>query len=264
MALRLSLRMSGVGSRGGLGCRGLGARNAARPAPQPACRHLSAGKKRPLPASRHSEPESSSSRARILRMLGSHVWPSAAPADAAASDAAAPAAAAAASDADATRLKARVVGSVSMLVAGKLLTIQVPFIFKALVDSYSTETLAAAAAAGSPELLGLAALSPAALLAAYGASRAAASGLQEARNLVFSTVAQRAIRSVRGSVFAHLQSLDMGFHLNRSTGALARVLDRGGRSIQVSLFFLEKALATTTKTNKNRGSLALAARRAGR
>ena len=32
-------------------------------------------------------------------------------------------------------------------------------------------------------------------------------------------------------VFRHLHALDLSFHLNRQTGALTRVLDRGSRSI---------------------------------
>ncbi len=42
---------------------------------------------------------------------------------------------------------------------------------------------------------------------------------------------QATIRKVAADVFSHLHTLDLGFHLNRNTGALARTLDRGSRSI---------------------------------
>ena len=58
---------------------------------------------------------------------------------------------------------------------------------------------------------------------------------QEMRNAVFATVAQRAIRRVSLDVFSHLQAREMQFHLDRQLGALNRVIDRGGRSINFAL-----------------------------
>ena len=36
-------------------------------------------------------------------------------------------------------------------------------------------------------------------------------------------------------MFVHLHNLDMQFHLERNTGALARAIDRGSRSINFAL-----------------------------
>lgn len=147
-------------------------------------------------------------------------------------------------------IKARVVASLGLMVAGKAVTIQIPFVFKHLVD---TLPLAAAAAATTTATSGSLSTTTTALfataaatdpvqwalvstLAMYGVSRATATGLQEYRNVVFAVVAQDAIRTVGRRVFDHLVSnLDLSYHLSRSTGQLARVLDRGQRSINFVL-----------------------------
>lgn len=76
---------------------------------------------------------------------------------------------------------------------------------------------------------------PFAILIGYGIARSTAAGFAELRNTIFSSVAQRAIRLVSRDVFRHLLNLDMKFHLNRQTGALQRVMDRGSRSINFVL-----------------------------
>ena len=59
--------------------------------------------------------------------------------------------------------------------------------------------------------------------------------MNELRNAVFSKVAQDSIRRVAKSVFLHLHSLDLTFHLNRRTGALNKAIDRGSRGINFVL-----------------------------
>ncbi|KAA0163285.1 hypothetical protein FNF28_04343 [Cafeteria roenbergensis] len=127
-------------------------------------------------------------------------------------------------------LKARVAFALSLLLGAKLLTIQVPFIFKDIVDQLSPETVEGLAAADKAVLA-----MPLALLLGYGLARTSASGMQELRNAVFAVVAQRAIRGVARDVFNHLMRLDLRFHLNRQTGTVSRLLDRGSRSINFVL-----------------------------
>ena len=43
------------------------------------------------------------------------------------------------------------------------------------------------------------------------------------------------VSPVSRNVFVHLHNLDMQFHLERNTGALARAIDRGSRSINFAL-----------------------------
>lgn len=61
-------------------------------------------------------------------------------------------------------------------------------------------------------------------LACYGVARATALGCGELRNAVFARVAQHSIRNIAQNVFSHLHRLDLGFHLNRRTGALSKTI----------------------------------------
>ena len=141
---------------------------------------------------------------RVMATLAQHVWPQS-------------------NTADDVHRKQRVVASLGLMLGGKALTIQVPYVFKGLVDALPGIT------ADPTGTL------PVALLLGYGISRAAATGLQEWRNVVFSVVAQDAIRKVGVSVFNHVHRLDLQFHLSRNTGQLSRILDRGQRSISFVL-----------------------------
>ena len=106
-------------------------------------------------------------------------------------------------------LRASVVVSLALLVGGKVLNIQVPFLFKHIVDTLSVagEPLQVAASAASaaagvdPVLATAAVVVPASLLIGYGMARATAEGFNQLRNAVFATVAQRAIRLVSKDVF---------------------------------------------------------------
>ena len=118
------------------------------------------------------------------------------------------------------------------MVAGKAVTIQVPYIFKNLVDSMPFDSAAALATSSEVASSGVPIV---ALLLGYGMSRAAAVGFSEYRNAVFAHVAQEAIRKVGRNVFDHVHKLDLNFHLSKNTGQVSRVLDRGNRSISFIL-----------------------------
>ena len=149
---------------------------------------------------------------------------------------------------DIRQRKQRVVASILLMIGGKVVTIQVPYLFKHLIDALpSSEALSAAAAAAASSsdvastttattaTVWLTSGLPLSLIVGYGLSRAAASALQEWRNAVFAHVAQDAIRHVGTSVFRHIHTLDLQFHLSRNTGQVSRVLDRGQRSISFIL-----------------------------
>ena len=125
-------------------------------------------------------------------------------------------------------VKPRVCLALGLMVSSKVIATSIPFMFKDIVNQL-TEVQASVGATGVVVEL---APSLAMLLVGYGVARSAAFGMQETRNVVFATVAQPAVRRVARGVFDHLHSLDLSFHLNRRTGALTRVLDRGSRSIQ--------------------------------
>ncbi|RLN10742.1 hypothetical protein BBJ28_00008889 [Nothophytophthora sp. Chile5] len=128
---------------------------------------------------------------------------------------------------EAKEIKQKVAISAGLVVASKALTIQVPFIFKELVD---TMGVASTALAQSPEVT-----LPLAMVLGYGLARFSASASSELANAVFATVAQKTIRKVAVRVFNHLHAMDLKFHLDRQTGALSRIIDRGSRSIDFVL-----------------------------
>lgn len=107
----------------------------------------------------------------------------------------------------------------------------------------AVDTLAADPAGLTPANIGtVMALTPAMLVVGYGASRVGASFCNELRNAVFAKITQNAIRKVSNKVFRHLHDLDLTFHLNRQTGAVARVIDRGTRGINFILRFVKHLL----------------------
>tara|TARA_Y100000590_G_scaffold396936_1_gene478096 strand:+ start:1696 stop:3471 length:1776 start_codon:yes stop_codon:yes gene_type:complete len=79
---------------------------------------------------------------------------------------------------------------------------------------------------------------PITLIAAYGISRFLNVGFNELKDALFVKIGQNAIRRVALKVFEHLHSLSLKFHLNRQTGALSRIIDRGISGIEFSIRFL--------------------------
>ena len=77
-----------------------------------------------------------------------------------------------------------------------------------------------------------------ALILGYGGFRLLSTFLNEAREYIFAPVGQLAQRRVATSTFAHLHKLSLRFHLERRTGGLARVIERGLRSIDFLFRFL--------------------------
>ena len=73
---------------------------------------------------------------------------------------------------------------------------------------------------------------PAALTLLYGLMRVVMAGLTQGRDALFAAVAMNAVRRLAVDVFVHLHALSMRFHLERKTGALTRVLERGRDAIE--------------------------------
>ena len=120
--------------------------------------------------------------------------------------------------------KARVAVALSFLVAAKLANVGVPLLMKAIVDDLSPTQQVIAV--------------PFLLLIAYGVLRFANTLFAELRDMVFVRVAQRSVRRVALSVFRHLHSLSLRFHLNRQTGGMTRDIERGTRGISTLLTFM--------------------------
>ncbi|KAK3935728.1 iron-sulfur clusters transporter ATM1, mitochondrial [Diplogelasinospora grovesii] len=122
--------------------------------------------------------------------------------------------------------KMRVVLAVSLLVGAKVLNVQVPFYFREIVDSLNIDFSTTGGTVGT--VAGT-------MILAYGGARIGSVVFQELRNAIFSSVAQKAIRRVARSTFAHLLNLDLNFHLSKQTGGLTRAIDRGTKGISFLL-----------------------------
>ncbi len=123
-------------------------------------------------------------------------------------------------------LRRRVVLAMVLLAGAKATTVTVPIILRDAVDALSLP-------AGEIVLT-----LPIALLLAYGAARILARGFGELRDAVFAKVAQHAIRLVALRTFRHLHALSLRFHLERQTGGLSRVIERGTKGIEFLLSFV--------------------------
>ncbi|MEX2629812.1 MAG: ABC transporter ATP-binding protein/permease [Tistlia sp.] len=125
-------------------------------------------------------------------------------------------------------LRWRVVAAIGCLVVAKAALVVVPLIYKRAIDA-----LTALGEAGVPAEAAL----PIGLILAYGGARVASLGFQELREAFFAKVGQRAIRKVALQVFEHLHGLSLAFHLDRQTGGLSRVIERGTKAIDSLLNF---------------------------
>ncbi|MCS6933208.1 MAG: ABC transporter ATP-binding protein/permease [Acetobacteraceae bacterium] len=163
----------------------------------------------PPPAARPSS--GPPSHARTLRTLLPHLWP---PGE--------------------TGVKVRVVAALCLLVAAKVANVAVPLLYARAVDALAPAEGAAAVAAV-----------PVALILGYGLLRISASLFGELRNVVFVKVQARAARRLSLAVFRHLHALSLRFHLDRQTGGLSRIVERGTKAITFVLSILLFSIGPT-------------------
>ena len=124
--------------------------------------------------------------------------------------------------------KIRLAFALIFLVAQKAFGLAVPVYFKFAIDHL---TRAAQLPVG-PEALQAANMA-AMMLCFSGLFKAIAGIATELRMVSFTPVAQAAGRRVALEVFNHVLNLDMQFHLQRRTGALQRIIDRGTKSVSM-------------------------------
>jgi ATP-binding cassette, subfamily B, heavy metal transporter len=121
-------------------------------------------------------------------------------------------------------LRWRVIFALAALVAAKAITLAVPIAYKQVVD-WLTGHMSGAGVAGV-SALGLATV-PAMLIIAYGVGRVLMVLFTQFRDIWFTVVAQHAVRELAIRTFRHLHQLSLRFHLERRTGGLSRVIERG-------------------------------------
>src|SRR5205823_546063 len=130
---------------------------------------------------------------------------------------------------DRADLKMRVVWSMVLLLAAKLATLTVPFTFKWAIDALNG--MGTAPVEPSNWMLWLIA-SPLLMTASYGAIRVLMAVLTQWRDGIFARVAMHAVRKLALITFRHMHELSLRFHLERKTGGLTRVLERGRNAIE--------------------------------
>ncbi|HEY8033494.1 MAG TPA: ABC transporter ATP-binding protein/permease [Methylocella sp.] len=120
-------------------------------------------------------------------------------------------------------LTLRIFASVVLLLVAKVITIAVPYSFKWATDAMSDPARASLSAVIA---------SPLAFTLLYGGLRILMALLSQARDAIFADVAMHAVRRLARDVFSHLHLLSLRFHLERKTGGLTRILERGRNSIE--------------------------------
>ena len=139
-------------------------------------------------------------------------------------------------------LKLRVFGAMVLLLVAKLATIAVPFTFKWATDALTGQGSAPVAAS---DWLLWALAAPIAMTIAYGGMRILMAALTQLRDGVFAKVAMHAVRRLAFRTFVHMHELSLRFHLERKTGGLTRVLERGRNAIETIVRMVILQLAPT-------------------
>lgn len=143
---------------------------------------------------------------------------------------------------DRADLRMRVVWSVVLLLVAKLATLAVPFTFKWATDALTGADTASVQ--GSDWAVWVVA-SPVIMIASYGAMRVLMAVLTQWRDGIFAQVAMYAVRKLAYLTFVHMHELSLRFHLERKTGGLTRVLERGRTGIETIVRMVILQLAPT-------------------
>ncbi len=125
-------------------------------------------------------------------------------------------------------LKLRLVLAAAALIAAKVVTIAMPLAYKGAVDA-----LTALGQSGASNKAAQIAAIPIALIVAYGVARVSMIGFIQLRDVLFTRIGQHATRVLSTDTFRHVHDLSLRFHLDRKTGGLSRVLDRGKLAIDL-------------------------------
>ncbi|RWL14397.1 MAG: ABC transporter ATP-binding protein/permease [Mesorhizobium sp.] len=132
--------------------------------------------------------------------------------------------------ADRADLRARVVWATVLLVVAKLTLVAGPYFFK-----WATDALAGDAKSAPP--LPAFMLAPVMLVIAYNVVRLVQLGFNQLRDALFARVGQYAVRQLAFRTFVHMHQLSLRFHLERRTGGLSRIIERGTKGIETIVRF---------------------------
>ncbi|WP_316861245.1 ABC transporter ATP-binding protein/permease [uncultured Cohaesibacter sp.] len=144
-----------------------------------------------------------------LRNLWPYIWPS-----------------------DRPDLKSRVALALVVLTLGKVVNVLTPYFFKWATDSLSSPTGSEVQPLADTGTVSTWASLAVMLVAAYGVARITNVAFDQMRDALFARVGQHAVRNLSYKTFQHMHDLSLRFHLQRHTGGLSRIIERGNRAIE--------------------------------
>lgn len=124
-------------------------------------------------------------------------------------------------------LRLRIVLAMLCLILSKVINVYVPILLKKSIDDLSGVHIALTFASA-----------PILVILAYGIARSLAQIFNELKDALAARVEHQAMRDIALKVFNHLHKLSLRFHLNRKTGGLSRVIERGLRAMETVLRFM--------------------------
>ena len=131
-------------------------------------------------------------------------------------------------------LKRRVIYASLIMVLAKIVTVLIPYSYKLATDALTGElNTGDALHEWLPALFFL----PVILVIFYNFGRVVMIGLSQLRDALFASVGQYAVRQLATIVFGHLHALSLRYHLQRRTGGLSRVIERGTKGIEAIVRF---------------------------
>ena len=121
-------------------------------------------------------------------------------------------------------LKRRVGVALVVLVAAKVVTMLIPYTYK-----WATDALVSPMPGDKEAAAGLTAVItvPILLVIAYGVGRILMNVFNNLRDALFAKVGQHAVRELAYKTFVHMHELSLRFHLQRRTGGMSRIIERG-------------------------------------
>ena len=153
---------------------------------------------------------------RALRSLWPYMWPS-----------------------DRVDLKLRVGVAILALIVAKVVTVLIPYTYKWATDALTVDEFGAAEVAQNAGEMSWPAfvVAPVMLVIAYGVGRVVMMGFNQLRDALFARVGQHAVRQLARRTFVHIHALSLRYHLQRRTGGLSRIIERGVKGIETLVRF---------------------------
>lgn len=127
-------------------------------------------------------------------------------------------------------LRMLVVWATFYLVISKIVLILVPYFFKWVTNALNGQL-------DAPSYVPIILTGAVMLVLAYNAAKIIQAGLNQLRDALFASVGQYAVRQLAYKTFVHMHQLSLRFHLERRTGGLSRVIERGTKGIETIVRF---------------------------